>query len=70
LTRQPNDKEPDPPGGRAAERLKDFLKRRGLSEPASSDKQEGGESLDNSKESEEGPRGSEEDENDKRPEKP
>ena len=30
--RDPNDKNPDPPGGRAAERLNEFLRKRGLPE--------------------------------------
>jgi hypothetical protein len=33
--RDPNDSRPDPPGGRAAERLKEFLRKRGLPEPPS-----------------------------------
>jgi hypothetical protein len=38
--RRPNDTNPDPPGGRAAERLKEFLRERAPAEPSSSEKEE------------------------------
>lgn len=39
--RRPNDKKPDPPGGRAAERLKEFLRERGPTEPPSAENEPG-----------------------------
>ena len=38
--RRPNDTKPDPPGGRAAKRLEEFLKKRAPAKPTSSEDEE------------------------------